>query len=107
MKSVWQREVERAAESYRREAGQRRRHSPHDPVADTLEFVANDLIERARLLSDPTTLRSIEAYAAEHQVSAQTVRNWIRAGKLEAVPRGRTFLIPAGVTPPQGGRHAA
>jgi hypothetical protein len=54
MKSVWQREIERAAESYRKDAESRRRLSRHDPVADALEYVASDLEERARILADPT-----------------------------------------------------
>lgn len=96
VKSVWQLEVERAADSYRAEAEQRRKLSPHDPAADALDYVARDLVERVRTLVNPAAMRTIEQYAAEVGVSAQTVRNWIRAGELEARPRGRTWNIPAG-----------
>lgn len=108
MKTIWQTEIERAAESYRDEAMQRRKLSAHDPAADALEYVARDLVERARVLSDPTAMRSVEEYAAEHGVSAQTVRNWIRAGELEARETGRGFQIPSGATRRKRGRaHAA
>lgn len=96
MKSPWHSEIERAASSYRQEAEQRRKLSKHDPAADALEYVAADLLERARVLADPTQLRTVEEYAAEHGVSAQTVRNWIHAGTLEARPEGRGWRIPAG-----------
>lgn len=95
MKTIWQVEIERAASSYKAEAAQRRKLSAHDQAADALEWVARDLVERARLLGDPTALRTVEEYAAEHGVSAQTVRNWIRAGELEARPKGRGWEIPA------------
>ncbi len=98
MKTIWQSEIERAAASYREEAAQRRKLSAHDPAADALEFVARDLTERARVLGDPTALRTVEEYAAEHHRSAQTIRNWIRAGELEARPNGRSWLIPASAT---------
>ena len=45
-------EVERAAASYRLEAEQRRKLSPHDPAADALEYVSRDLLERAKTLAD-------------------------------------------------------
>ncbi len=107
MKTVWQAEIERAAESYRQEASQRRKLSPHDPAADALEYVARDLVERARIVGDPTSFRSVEAYAAEQGVSAQTIRNWIHAGELEARPKGRGWEIPAGARRRKGGQDVA
>ena len=86
MKSAWQQEVERAANAYRQEAEQRRKLSPHDPAADALDYVARDLTERVRTLADPTATRTVEQFAAEKGVSAQTVRNWIHAGELDAMP---------------------
>lgn len=96
MKTVWHREIERAAATYRQDAAARRRMSKHDPVADTLEYIADDLEERANRLADPTSLRSVEEYAAEHSVAPQTVRNWIHAGELESVPDAKGFKVPAG-----------
>jgi hypothetical protein len=95
MKTVWHREMERAAETYRQDASSRRRLSKHDPVADTLEYIAADLEERASRLADPTALRSVEEYAAEHNVAPQTVRNWIHAGELESVSDAKGFKVPA------------
>lgn len=96
MKTVWHREIERAADSYRKDAVSRRRLSKHDPVADALEYVAADLEERASRLADPTALRTVEEYAAEHDKAPQTIRNWIHAGELEHVSDARGFMIPAG-----------
>lgn len=96
MKTVWHREIELAAQSYRDEAEQRRRLSKVDPVADALDFVAADLKKRVEVLAAPTATRSVEEWAAEQNppVSAQTVRNWIRAGELEAFEDGRGYKIP-------------
>jgi hypothetical protein len=96
MKTVWHREMERAAETYRQDAASRRRLSKHDPVADTLDYIAADLEERAGRLADPTSLRSVEDYAAEHNVAPQTIRNWIHAGELESVSNAKGFQIPSG-----------
>lgn len=96
MKSVWHLEFERAARSYGDEAERRRLLSKHDPVADALDYIAADLLERARVLADPTALRTVEEYAAEQLVTPQTVRNWIHAGELEHTEDARGFRIPAG-----------
>ena len=106
MKSVWQREMERAAASYRKDAESRRRLSRHDPVADTLDYIAADLEERANRLADPTSTRTVEEYAAEHGKSPQTIRNWINAGELEATDGPKGFQIPAGALR-QRKRHVA
>lgn len=93
MKATWRIELERAISSYRAEAAQRRKLSKHDPAADALEYAANDLELRIRVLTDPTAERTPEEYAAEKGVSAQTVRNWINAGRLPARKVGRSFRI--------------
>lgn len=107
MRSIWHAEIERACAAYRQEAEQRRRLSKHDPAADALEYVAADLTQRARILSDPTALLTVEEYAGEQGVSAQTVRNWIRTGQLEARAEGRGWRIASGTTRRKGGRRAA
>lgn len=82
----WDQEVER-----------RRKITEMDPVADTLEYTASELkAEVDRLEADFKHLTP-EQYAASKggDVTAQTVRNWIKNGELEAVKGARGWLIPA------------
>lgn len=107
MKSPWHIEMERAAESYANEAERRRALSRHDPVADTLDWVAADLRVRAKTLGDPTARWTVEQYAAEHGVSPQTVRNWIHAGELDYLEERGRFLIPSTAVRKRGEGHRA
>lgn len=86
---------DRLAADWSKEVERRRRVTKADPVADTLDYVAGELtVELAQLREDCRTLTP-EQYGALKGVSAQSVRNWIRDGELEALRGARGWLIPA------------
>lgn len=89
--------IKGVAKGWTQEVERRRKITEMDPVADTLEYTASELdAEVERLLADFQHLTP-EQYAASKggDVTAQTVRNWIKAGELEAVRGPRGWLIPA------------
>ncbi len=71
-------------DGWRAEAARRRRISATDPVADTLEHCAGELHAHVHELDGDTVWLGPEGYAELHHVTAQTVRNWIRHGELDA-----------------------
>ena len=89
--------IEHVAEGWSKEVSKRRRLTSVDPVADTLEYVAGELAAEVARLRDDCRALTPEQYAEAKGagVSAQTVRNWIRAGELDAVRGPRGWLIPA------------
>lgn len=88
------------AKDYRREADERRRRWSADPAADLLASVADDLDERAQLLTAAIDTLSPAEYAAQlpatQRVSEQTVRNWIHRGELDAIEGPHGYRIPRG-----------
>ena len=73
------------AETWRDEATRRRKISPTDPVADTMEFCATELLDHLQGVDRQTHWLGSEDFAQLHGVTPQTVRNWIRNSELEAV----------------------
>lgn len=89
--------IQTVADGWSKEVTTRRRLTTTDPVADTLEYAAGELAaEVARLREDCRTLTP-EQYAELKAggVTAQTVRNWIHEGELEAYRGPKGWLIPA------------
>ena len=87
----------KVAESWRREAAKRRRLSQVDPVADTLDYFASELLEQVRTYEQTSHWLTVAQYAQLKLVTPQTVRNWIRRGELSAEPDGKGgWLIPRG-----------
>lgn len=82
------------ATAWRGEAEQRRRISRHDPVAETLDYCAAELLEQMRQLDAPGAAATVEQYAADHGVTPQTCRNWIHRGELDAVRTPHGWRIP-------------
>lgn len=84
------------ANAWQAEADRRRRISSNDPVADTLEYCASDLLEHLRDLDDGTLYLTVEDWADQYGAkrgtrspTPRTVRGWIRGGRLKAMgPRG-------------------
>lgn len=77
-------ELLRAADGWEREASDRRRISPVDPVADTLAFCAADLRERAKQAEAARTTLTTSEFARLNDVSSGSVRKWIARGELQA-----------------------
>jgi len=83
------------ANGWRDEAERRRRISRADPVAEALDYCAGELdSELTELESSTATVTvSVEEYAAATGVTPQTVRNWIRSGKLRAMRSAKGYRI--------------
>ena len=89
--------VRDAAKDYARMVETRRAVSGVDPISDTLEYVARDLVERAGRAEKALDRLSAEQYAALARVSPQTVCRWCRRGELPGAEHtARGWLIPQG-----------
>ncbi len=75
--------------AWREEATRRRKLTPNDAGADTLDYCAAEMARHVELQRAGTHRLTVEQYAALKGVSEQTVRNWIRRGELEAEPGAR------------------
>ena|SRR5690348_5482856 len=87
----------KVAENWKKEAATRRRLSQVDPVADTLDYCASELLEQVRTYEQTSHWLTVAQYAQLKLVTPQTVRNWIRRGELRAEDDGKGgWLIPRG-----------
>lgn len=93
-KAPWVVRLSAMVKDYRAEVERRRRISKHDSVADTLDYVSDELELAIGELTDPTRLRTAEQYAAEHDVTPATVLRWCRRGELSHRATSRGVLIP-------------
>jgi len=82
------------SERWRTKADGRRELDPNDVPANTLVHCAGELDEEVVGLRELTDLLSVEQWASHHDVTPQTVRNWIKAGKLEVFETARGVRIP-------------
>lgn len=87
--------VQGVARDWRKEAERRRSISKADPVADTLEYCAGEVVARVRSVGDADNLLTVEQYAAQPDVgvTAQTVRKWIRLGQLAAIETPKGYRV--------------
>lgn len=76
------------AERWRADAKWLKRYSPSDPVASTLERVADDLDALAKAIDGNDVYLTADEYAELQRVTPQSVRKWIREGKLRAIADG-------------------
>jgi excisionase family DNA binding protein len=83
----------RVADSWKLDAANRRRVARQDPVADTLEYCANELVEAMRPIDAPGAVQTAEQFARDHGVTPQAVRKWIQGGRLDAERTGHGYLI--------------
>lgn len=88
--------IERVAKTWREEAKKRRGISAVDSVADTLDYCAGELAARLRAIGDGDATETVEACAARHGVTEQTVRTWIRTNQLPAHRGSKGYEIPKG-----------
>jgi hypothetical protein len=88
--------VKGALSNLRTFANDRRRASRVDPVADAIDFCISEVEGTLAQTTDELRLLTPAQYATcvEPPVSPQTVRKWVRSGRLEAVQTGRGYLIP-------------
>lgn len=73
------------ADGWKAEAVQRRRFTQTDPVADTLDHCASELADQVAAINSDTYYLSTEDYARLNDVTAPTVRHWIKTGELRAI----------------------
>ncbi len=97
MKPRWRQEIDGGIEQLDEEVSRRRRISNVDPVADGIAYAVAEMKTRVATVSAPGRELSPSEWGAEQDppVVEQTVRNWIRAGELEARVGPRGFLILA------------
>ncbi len=81
------------AQSWQREAADRRKISAVDPVADTLDYCAIEILDRIVELEQKANWVNTEEYARLHGITPQTVRNWIRSGDLDAHETPKGYVI--------------
>jgi hypothetical protein len=84
------------ADSWEREARQRKRVSQHDQQADTLSYCARELRDRVDEALGPGTLLSVAEYAAQIGKHRNTVLKWVKRGELLARPTEAGVMIPVG-----------
>ncbi|MEA3246275.1 MAG: hypothetical protein U9Q74_08985 [Gemmatimonadota bacterium] len=97
MKPRWQMELEEGVKQLEAEVSKRKGVSQFDPVADGIAYAAGEFKTRLATLVAPGRELTPAEWAAEQDppIAEQTVRNYIRQGRLEA-RRGPTgFLILA------------
>lgn len=97
--------IESVARDWRAEAERRRGISATDPVADTLAYCAGELVNRVHALTFVVKDgQTVDAFAAKHDVTAQTVRQWCRRALVPAQLTSRGWIIAA--TAERPGTHA-
>jgi len=100
---------ERLAADWEHDARARRRLTPHDLAADTLDYCASALRQALVQVAEAFVELTTAEYAALHGKKEPTVRRWCASGAVRARRSGRTWLIAAGEQPPTfgGGDDAA
>jgi excisionase family DNA binding protein len=83
------------ARTWRQEAEERRRISKTDPIADTLEYCAGEISARLKSIEETEQFLTVAEFANRESVTDQTVRNWIRAGRIAATETPKGYKIDA------------
>jgi hypothetical protein len=78
------RRLNEQANGYEARARERRAVTPHDPVADALDFCAKSLRRECEAIRLDTADLSVREWAALNHASEQAVRLWIRRGEVKA-----------------------
>lgn len=88
-------DVRDLAFEWRMKAAERRKVSKVDQAADALDFCAGELEQRVQAIESEPTRLTVEQYAklAHVDVTPQTVRSWIRAGRLPAIETAKGYRI--------------
>lgn len=87
--------VEGVTRTWVDEAKKRRRISDVDPIADTLEYCAGEIVSRVKEVQLNTPGLTPEQYARLPHVGVtpQTVRHWIRTRQLLAIGTPKGYRI--------------
>ena len=96
--------VRRKLEELHKKAKDRRGVSNVDPVADAIDFCVGEIASTLETTAEEERYVTPAQFARMQRPrrNVQTVRRWIREGRLEAIPKGRSYVIrqDARVTPP-------
>ena len=97
-KNRWLREIETGLDQLAEECRRRKGISNVDPVADGIAYATSELRARLTTLTAPGQELTPAEWGAEQDppVTEQCVRNWIKAGELEARRGPKGFLVLAG-----------
>jgi hypothetical protein len=89
--------LQNLATEWRTKATARRAVSKPDPVADALDFCAEQALACIRNVQVTSRQLTVDQYArlAHVDVTPQTVRNWIRGGRLAATDTVKGYRIAA------------
>lgn len=85
--------------SWKQEAEERRRISKVDPIADTLDYCAGEIAARLKSVQETVRRLTVEQFAQRHDVTPQTVRNWIKAERIFAIETPKGWSISADQIP--------
>lgn len=97
--------LRRRVEELKAEARQRRKVTPDDAAADGMDYTADEVLVTLEECERASRELTVAEYARLHRVGRQTVRDWIRAGKLAARETARgEYLIPRAARPPKPAR---
>lgn len=88
------------AEKWIAEAKRRHQVTAVDAVADTLKYVAGELLEHVRLASFNTDELTVDQFAEKHGVLDATVRRWCRTERIGARLTPLGYRIPTDAVPP-------
>lgn len=91
--------IRTVGDGWRADAAARAKVWPEDPAARALAFCAGELDAVLGQLRRDTVTISVSEFAKAHGCREQTVRGWIRAGKLDAVKGPQGWEIPASARP--------
>lgn len=96
-KPRWLEELEEGVKQLDAEVAQRKAISAFDPVADGINYAAREMRTRLATLTAPGRELTPAEWAGEQDppVSEQTVRNYIKAGRLDARRTATGFAILA------------
>jgi excisionase family DNA binding protein len=100
-------DVEKKAAQWERMVAEQRAVTTVNPPADAVEYCAKDLRVLVQRIRENTEELTPEQYARQQGVSAETVRAWIRRGRLAFRTAGRGYLIPRDAKPAPAARQAS
>ena len=92
--------VKATSKTWRDEAKRRRGISKSDPVADALDYCAGEITTVLELVASQPRPFTVDEFARDGRVTAQTVRTWIRDGVVPATLGAHGYEIPRGTPVP-------
>lgn len=100
-------QIRGVARGWQREAADMKRITPTNPVADTTEYRASELLSVVEQIEKDTQLLTTAQFAKLHRKTPQTVTGWVRDKKVPGIPGPNGgYLIPRSAPAPTGRRRA-